>query len=69
MSNSAASGLLVIFILILIVATIGFATSMSTAVNHKRDEKRSQDREKTQSEIAYLQGRLDELTRHGKDES
>ncbi len=63
MINSAESGLLIIFILILIIATIGFFASMSAAVNHKRDEKRSQKREKTQNEIAYLRGRLDKLTR------
>ncbi|MCL5015030.1 MAG: hypothetical protein M1493_13770 [Firmicutes bacterium] len=56
--------MLVLFIGILVIVIIGFTTSLSAAVNHKRDQKRSAEREKTQSEIAYLQGRLDELTRN-----
>lgn len=56
--------LLMLFIAILVIGIIGFTTSLSTAVQHKRDQKRSAEREKTQSEIAYLQGRLDELTRN-----
>lgn len=56
--------LLILFLAILVIAIIGFTTSLSAAVQHKRDQQRAAEREKTQSEIAYLQGRLDELTRN-----
>lgn len=51
---SPVQTLLFLFIALLVVGIIGFTTSLSAAVNRKRDEKRAQEREKTQSEIAYL---------------
>jgi septal ring-binding cell division protein DamX len=37
---------LVLFIVILVIAIIGFTTRLSTAVHHKRDQKRSAERDR-----------------------